>query len=130
MNALSSCCLYVILLVLPLCVTAQSDRPPTSRSSVEDTVRLSALIGEVHGLTVLCEGRANQAWRAQLLALLDLEAPFPGGRRSALIDAFNRGYLDAQNRFGVCTQEAREDRLRLAARGKALAETLATPYLR
>ena len=67
--------------------------------------RLSEILGALHYLRELCGAREGQAWRNEMQALIDAEAP-QGERRERLITSFNRGYRGFQQTYRTCTPAA------------------------
>src|ERR1044072_2622632 len=83
--------LSVVLIVL---ATSAAWAQPSAggRPAYEaDLQRLSEILGALHYLRDLCGAREGMAWRNEMQALVDAEAP-SGERRERLIGSFNRGY--------------------------------------
>ena len=93
-------------------VGPRSSRPRAKRRRAgaapyeSDLQRLSEILGALHYLRDICGAREGQAWRNEMQALVDAEAP-SGERRERLIAAFNRGYRGFQQTFRSCTPAAR-----------------------
>jgi len=89
---------------------AQPGAPPppaaSNRAPYEtELLRLSEILGALHYLRDICGAREGQAWRAEMQALVDAEAP-AGERRERLIANFNRGYRGFQQAYRTCTPAA------------------------
>src|SRR5215467_6094827 len=95
------------LLVLTLATTSALAQPSAGgRAPYEgDLQRLSEILGALHYLRDLCGAREGQAWRNEMQALIDAEAP-SGERRERLIASFNRGYRGFQQTYRACTPAA------------------------
>ena len=70
-----------------------------------DLQRLSEILGALHYLRDICGAREGQAWRNEMQALVDAEAP-SGERRERLVASFNRGYRGFQQTYRTCTPAA------------------------
>ena len=70
-----------------------------------DLQRLSEILGALHYLRDICGAREGQAWRNEMQALIDAEAP-SGERRERLTASFNRGYRGFQQSYRTCTPAA------------------------
>ncbi len=70
-----------------------------------DLQRLSEIMGALHYLRELCGAREGQAWRNDMQALVDAEAP-SGERRERLVASFNLGYRGFQQTYRTCTPAA------------------------
>lgn len=94
-------------LLLAISATAASAQvAPGGRPAYEnDLQRLSEILGALHYLRDLCGAREGQAWRNEMQALIDAEAP-SGERRERLIASFNRGYRGFQQTYRTCTPAA------------------------
>lgn len=97
-----------------------------SRASLE---QLASVLGEAHALNVVCNGDDDQYWRRYMQELMELEAP-GGDIRSALTSAFNSGYRAQSSRHEKCTPDLVALQAQVAARGRALTETIARSYVR
>src|SRR5882724_12892282 len=96
-----------ILLILSLLASAAQAQPSSGgRPAYEsDLQRLSEILGALHYLRELCGAREGMAWRNEMQALVDAEAP-SGERRERLIASFNRGYRGFQQTYRTCTPAA------------------------
>jgi len=93
------------------------ERTPTERQGLTE---LAYTLGQSHGLRQLCDGEADQYWRAWMGRMLETESPDDSFDRR-LRDSFNTGYASAQAKFPSCTPAARAEAERSARRGQALA---------
>lgn len=115
------------LLIVPLLAlfaaapAAAQDRSPAARRTVVD---LAYVMGQSHALAGVCRGD-QETWWARMVRLRDLEGVDEGFDRQ-LVNAFNAAYLDAQGRFPTCSRAARAEAAAAAARGRALAQVLAS----
>lgn len=89
-------------------------------------VQLSEILGQTHAIHVSCNGRADQYWRNQMYALLELEAPEEGQLKDTLINAFNSGFEAEQKISPLCDIEARTRFSVLASEGQKISEALNT----
>ena len=71
----------------------------------------------------LCSPQDQDFWRERMQEMIRLEKP-SREQQNALINAFNNGYNDTQNKFTTCTAEARALATDTAHRGEALAQSL------
>jgi uncharacterized protein (TIGR02301 family) len=95
-----------LALVLALCsaqgaTAAEGDAPPYQA----DLQRLAEILGALHYLRGVCGANEGQAWRNEMQALVDAEAP-SGERRERMIASFNRGYRGFQQTYRTCTPAA------------------------
>ncbi len=70
-----------------------------------DLARLAEILGALHYLRGICGANEGQAWRSEMQALIDAEAP-SGERRDRMIAMFNRGYRGYQQTYRTCTPAA------------------------
>jgi uncharacterized protein (TIGR02301 family) len=70
-----------------------------------DLARLAEILGALHYLRAICGANEGQAWRNEMQALIDAEAP-AGERRDRMISMFNRGYRGYQQTYRTCTPAA------------------------
>ncbi|MGF1463841.1 MAG: TIGR02301 family protein [Maricaulaceae bacterium] len=106
--------------------TAPPSPPPTS-APPEQLTELAFLMGAAHYLRTLCQGREDQAWREQVLGLLDTEAADIDAR-NRLARAFNSGWASQERDGLACSDAVRQDEAELARRGAALARALAARF--
>ena len=95
-----------VLLIVLATSTAHAQPAAGGRPAYEaDLQRLSEILGALHYLRDLCGAREGMAWRNEMQALVDAEAP-SGERRERLIASFNRGYRGFQQTYRTCTPAA------------------------
>jgi uncharacterized protein (TIGR02301 family) len=109
-------------------VVAPAPAPGSIRPAYEnDLSRLSEILGALHYLRELCGAREGQAWRNEMQALLDAEAP-PGERRDRLTASFNRGYRGFQQTYRTCTPAANYAIRRYLEEGSRIARDVTARY--
>ncbi len=111
---------------LALSVSSQAlaqDRTPTQRQTLSD---LAYVLGQSHALRQACQGVTDQFWRGRMVKLVEAEAPDPAFN-TRLNSAFNAGFSAAQARYPACGPDSRAAEAAAAARGQALAGSLAKP---
>jgi uncharacterized protein (TIGR02301 family) len=113
------------LLVLP----AAAQEPPIREAPIEMLVDLSETLGEAHAIRSLCNGDQDQTWRDYMFRMLNMEGQTGSPRRSAMTSAFNRGFRTQSSRHRSCTPDMPGLEAQIAARGRALAESVAASYL-
>lgn len=102
------------------------DRTP---AYINDTLRLSGVLGAAHGIRVVCNGPSDQFWRVYMQELLDLEAPERGTQlRSAMARAFNNSYSREARPGRSCDESTVQREASLAEQGRELAEKLASAH--
>lgn len=99
------------------------DRTPTQRQALAD---LAYALGQSHSLRQVCRGEADQYWRARMQQLFETESP-EQGLAVRLGGAFNAGYAEAQAGHPSCSTKSKRAAAKAAAKGRSLAEGLATP---
>ena len=92
-----------------------------------DLQRLSEILGALHYLRDLCGAREGMAWRNEMQALVDAEAP-SGERRERLVASFNRGYRGFQQTYRTCTPAADYAIRRYLDEGSKLARDITARY--
>jgi uncharacterized protein (TIGR02301 family) len=116
-------------LILATLAGAAAPAAAQSKNAPLDTlVQLAETLGQAHALRSVCTGDGDQTWRNYMMNMLAMEAP-SGPRRSPLTSAFNRGYRAQSARMKTCTASAPAEEAAIAARGRALAESVAQGYL-
>lgn len=89
-----------------------------------DLASLSGLFGELHHIRRTCEPRLEgDVWRDRMKMLMELEEP-QESEREAMVQAFNKGYRGAQQRFPACDRNARDYAAGRAAQGDAIVARL------
>jgi uncharacterized protein (TIGR02301 family) len=121
-------CLFALSsLSAPLSASAQE--PPIREAPLDILVDLSETLGEAHAIRSLCNGDQDQTWRDYMFRMLNMEGPTGSPRRSAMTSAFNRGFRNQSSRNRTCTPDLPGLEAQIAARGRALAESVAASYL-
>jgi uncharacterized protein (TIGR02301 family) len=121
----------VLALVALAAASAGAPRAHAQEGPPLDTlVNLATLLGRAHAVRSACNGDADQTWRNYMFNMLAIEAPSGSPKKQPLTSAFNRGFRDQQNRTGKCTADMPRLEAEIAAQGRAVAETVASSYLR
>jgi uncharacterized protein (TIGR02301 family) len=109
------------LAALATALTAHAqDRSPAERQTL---VSLAYVLGESQALRQGCNGVSDVYWRSRMRELIEAEQPeAPFQRR--LVDSFNQGFTEGQQRFPRCDAASRAEAARAAAKGRELAVTL------
>jgi uncharacterized protein (TIGR02301 family) len=107
-----------LIALASLALTAQAPARGGQVSSLAFT------LGQSHGLRQLCHGETDQYWRNRMEAMLRLEAADEAAREPLTV-RFNDGFRDARGHQARCNDLSRLAERAAAARGKALAQTLA-----
>jgi uncharacterized protein (TIGR02301 family) len=94
----------------------------------DDLAALSHVLGSAHYIRRLCSGRADQRWREQMRKFMDLEGPPGTPQRSMMVQQFNEGYREQEQRFPACTPDAQAYEATLKTMGARLATGLAARY--
>jgi len=117
---------FAILLLL---ATAAHAQPAAGgRAPYESELnRLAEILGGLHYLRDLCGAREGQAWRNEMQALVDAEAP-SGERRERLVASFNRGYRGFQQTYHTCTPAADYAIRRYLDEGSKIARDITARY--
>ena len=119
--------ILALLVSAPLIASAQEATPSLQRSGGASTEsqlsELAGLLGTMQMIQSLCSPSDQDFWRLRMQEMIRLEKP-SRERQNALINAFNAGYNDAQNKFSTCTAEARALAADTAHKGEALAQAL------
>ena len=97
----------LLVLILSACLAPALARAQGGPASLEDDLtRLSEILGGLHYLRGVCGAHENQAWRANMQALIEAEAPAGSPRRARMVAGFNRGYRGFQQTYRTCTSAA------------------------
>lgn len=119
--------LIALIFLMPFAASAQqaASAPPQSGSiSVESQLtQLAGLLGTMQMLQSLCSPQDQDFWRERMQEMIRLEKP-SREQQNALINAFNAGYSNAQNKFTSCTAEAHTLAADTAQKGEAIAQAL------
>lgn len=118
--------LAALLLIASLAASAQDAAAPqrSGGGSVESQLtQLAGLLGTLQMVQSLCSPQDQDFWRERMQEMIRVEKP-SREQQNALINAFNAGYNDAQNKFTSCTAEAHALALDTSQKGEALAQSL------
>ena len=119
--------LFVMLMFLSG-TPAFAQATPGGRAPYESELqRLSEILGALHYLRDVCGAKEGQAWRNEMQALLDAEAP-SGERRERLTASFNRGYRGFQQSYRACTPAADFAIRRYLEEGAKIARDITARY--
>jgi uncharacterized protein (TIGR02301 family) len=117
-----------VLLIVLATSTAHAQPAAGGRPAYEaDLQRLSEILGALHYLREVCGAREGMAWRNEMQALVDAEAP-SGERRERLIASFNRGYRGFQQTYRTCTPAADFAIRRYLEEGSKIARDVTARY--
>jgi uncharacterized protein (TIGR02301 family) len=93
----------------------------------QDLETLSEAFGVLHHVRRLCEPRReSEVWRNRMRNLVELEQPQPG-LRDRMVEAFNSGFREAEQRFEYCDEDARDYAAAVAANADAVINRLMEP---
>ncbi len=109
------------ILALAVAPAAAQERGPPERVALS---QLAYTLGEAHALRRVCAGPRDGWWWRRMRRLIEVERPDDGLRRR-LTEAFNAGYLAGRAEAPECDAAARTAERDAAARGEALARSLA-----
>lgn len=110
----------IVGLALPVQAQAQAARTPDQRQTLLD---LAFVLGEAHALRTVCRGPEDQAWRARMTGMIEVEQPNEAFRR-LLVERFNAGFSARRAETLDCLPDAPTGEREAAARGEALARKL------
>lgn len=91
-------------------------------------LRLAEIMGALHYLGTLCDGPQMGAWRREMQALLDAEAP-AGDRRERLVQSFNRGFGGFERTYRTCTPAARHATRRFVEEGRRIVVDISSRFV-
>lgn len=91
-------------------------------------LRLAEIMGALHYLRTLCDGPETGAWRREMQALLDAEAP-GGDRRERLVQSFNRGFGGFERTYRTCTPAARHATRRFVEEGRRIVVDISSRFV-
>jgi uncharacterized protein (TIGR02301 family) len=118
----------IVLLVLAAAPASAQQMKEGGRAPYEaDMTRLSEILGALHYLREVCGAREGQAWRNEMQALVDAEAP-SGERRERMVASFNRGYRGFQQTYRTCTPAADFAIKRYLEEGAKIARDITARY--
>jgi uncharacterized protein (TIGR02301 family) len=116
-----------LLILAAVPVSAQQTKEGGRAPYEADMARLSEILGALHYLREVCGAREGQAWRNEMQALLDAEAP-SGERKERLTASFNRGYRGFQQTYRTCTPAADFAIKRYLEEGAKIARDITARY--
>ncbi len=122
----------------PALAAKKSDKkevPPTEAPAVEEKpapyddrlLRMAEILGSVHYLRNLCNGREEE-WRQMMAQLLADETKNEPKRAAKLTAGFNRGYRAFAATYTKCTPQAVEAEEKYRAEGATLATEITARY--
>ena len=119
---------FAVLLLILAASPALAQATQGGRPAYEnDLQRLSEILGALHYLRDICGAREGQAWRNEMQALLEAEAP-SGERKERLTASFNRGYRGFQQSYRTCTPAADFAIRRYLEEGAKIARDITARY--
>lgn len=92
-----------------------------------DLLRLAEIVGALHYLRPLCKTAEGARWRAEMQALIEVEAQSED-RKEKLTRSFNRGYFAYERTYRSCTPAATVATERYLAEGTRLAHEIVARY--
>lgn len=104
----------------PAAAQTPPDRGRSEAWYGEQLIQLANVLGGVHYLRILCNGRTDQRWRDYMLGVNAREPQY----RNRLIEAFNGGYRDEEARYETCDRSATQAEAELRAQGLRIADAL------
>ena len=114
--------------LLLLAVTSAPVRAQNVGSALEDNLaRLSEILGALHYLRGICNGREGNRWRAEMQQLVEAEGASPD-RKTRMTASFNRGYNGYQQTYRTCTPAAELAVRRYLDEGSKLAREVGARY--
>ena len=117
-----------VLLLFLSATAAHAQAATGGRAPYEPEMqRLSEILGALHYLRDICGAKEGQAWRNEMQALVDAEAP-SGERRERLVASFNRGYRGFQQSYRTCTPAADVAIRRYLDEGARIARDITARY--
>jgi uncharacterized protein (TIGR02301 family) len=81
---------------------------------------LASALGESHALRQVCQGEADQYWRARMARVAEVEQA-DEAFDAQLRDRFNAGFAARRGQHPTCDEESRKAEQQAAHRGQALA---------
>ena len=86
------------------------------------------VLGGAHYIRILCAGKGDQSWRLQMQKFMDLEGPPGTPRRALMVQEFNEGYREQEQRYSGCSPDAQGAENTLKTQGARYAKALAARY--
>jgi uncharacterized protein (TIGR02301 family) len=132
MNAKLAACVIALAVAAGTPAFAQSGAPsqtPRPTPNFEaDLAGLAHVLGGAHYIRVLCSGKADQRWREQMQKFMNLEGPPGTPRRAVMVQEFNEGYREQEQRYSGCSPDAQAAENQLKAQGGRYSQALAARY--
>ena len=114
---------------------AQRAREEAERRIEAEMVTMTSLIealsknlGQLHYLRTLCFGQGDQKWRDYASQVMSMESRGVAATERQLIQAFNAGYYQEQQRHSECNRNVSVDVAALSENGRHIAAMLGDPY--
>jgi uncharacterized protein (TIGR02301 family) len=108
----------------------QPPQPNEQQPSAEDAgyrqqlAQLAEVLGGSHYLETLCHGQGDQRWRDYMRSVINRAPDYS----DELVEAFNRGYAEQQDRFNDCDADAQQAQTELRAQGMRISQGLAARH--
>ncbi len=132
MNAKLAACAFALALAASAPAFAQSAPPaqlPRPTPNFEaDLAGLAHVLGGAHYIRVLCTGKADQRWREQMQKFMNLEGSPGTPRRAVMVQEFNEGYREQEQRYSSCSPDAQTAENQLKTQGARYSQALAARY--
>jgi uncharacterized protein (TIGR02301 family) len=122
------CALAALALAAPSFAQAPPSAGPPRPAFENDLGGLAHVLGGAHYIRILCSGKADQTWRQQMQKFMDLEGPPGTPRRALMVQEFNEGYREQEQRYSSCSPDAQSAENTLKAQGARFAKALAVRY--
>ena len=90
----------------------------------QQLAQLAEVLGGSHYLETLCRGQGDQRWRDYMRSVINRAPDYS----DELVDAFNRGYAEQQQRFNDCDAGAQQAQTELRAQGMRISQGLAARH--
>jgi uncharacterized protein (TIGR02301 family) len=117
-----------LVALLLLTATMTPVRAQSVGSALEDNLaRLSEILGALHYLRGICNGREGTRWRTEMQQLIEAEGASPD-RKTRMTASFNRGYNGYQQTYRTCTPAAELAVRRYLDEGSKLAREVGARY--
>ncbi len=129
MNArFALCALAALALAAPAGAQAPTSAGPPRPAFENDLAGLAHVLGGAHYIRILCAGKGDQSWRLQMQKFMDLEGPPGTPRRALMVQEFNEGYREQEQRYSGCSPDAQGAENTLKTQGARFAKALAARY--
>jgi uncharacterized protein (TIGR02301 family) len=90
----------------------------------QQLLELAEVLGGSHYLSTVCHGQGDQQWRDRMRAVIQHSPQYS----DELVEAFNRGYGEQQQRFTDCDDTAQQAATELRAHGLRISQALAARH--